>query len=192
MWLIIIGWECSCRGLGWGIREPGFTQSVFVFTVKIIGVIFYFVDFPFVAGKVGPAVGCDHSSVEVVAISCLCGLYDYCWSVFSSPGSLICSGIWWICEGPFDGCTPCHASGDLIKSRLLSLDFLSLVKEQITQRPYRLWDTPSLLSNGYGTIFPGRMKLQDCETDHSPPSSAEANKGGAILLRFLMFLWHND
>jgi hypothetical protein len=45
-----------------------------------------------------------------------------------------------------------------------------------SQRPNRLWGPPSL-SNG--DSFAG-VKWQEREADHSPPSSREVKKGGAI------------
>jgi hypothetical protein len=72
------------EGLGGEEAKPGFTQSVSVITVRIIGVICYFVDFPDVAGKVGPDGGHDRCCVEVDAGFCLCGSFGYCRSLFSS------------------------------------------------------------------------------------------------------------
>jgi hypothetical protein len=46
----------------------------------------------------------------------------------------------------------------------------------------RLWDAPSLLSNGYrGTLTPG-VKLPGREADQLSPSSTEVKNGGAIPL----------
>jgi hypothetical protein len=45
----------------------------------------------------------------------------------------------------------------------------------------RLWDIPSLLSNGYCGSFPGD------KTDNSPPSSAEAKKVELYLHSFIRF-----
>jgi hypothetical protein len=45
-----------------------------------------------------------------------------------------------------------------------------------TRHPDRMWRPPSLLSNGYrGALSPG-VKPPGCETDHSPPTSAEVKK----------------
>jgi hypothetical protein len=41
-----------------------------------------------------------------------------------------------------------------------------------------------------GAFSPG-VKLQEREADHSPPSSAEVKKGGAILPLPNMFSWHS-
>jgi hypothetical protein len=52
------------------------------------------------------------------------------------------------------------------------------------QRPHRLWDPSSHLSNGYGGNF------SRGEANHSPPSSAEVKNGGAISPLPLMSSWH--
>jgi hypothetical protein len=77
-WLVIVGCGWSYGGFERGRGKPGFTQFVSVFTVKIMRVICYFVDFPDVAGRADPVVGYDHCSVEFIAVFCLCGLYGYC------------------------------------------------------------------------------------------------------------------
>jgi hypothetical protein len=38
-----------------------------------------------------------------------------------------------------------------------------------TQRPDRLWGTPSLLSNGYKELFLQTVNRPEREADHSPP-----------------------
>jgi len=40
-------------------------------------------------------------------------------------------------------------------------------------RPERLWEAPSILSNGYEGLFPCEVKRPGREADYSPPSSAE-------------------
>jgi len=42
--------------------------------------------------------------------------------------------------------------------------------------PFRHWGSPSLLSNGYGSIFPPGIKRPGRDADHSPLSS----KGTAV------------
>jgi hypothetical protein len=48
-----------------------------------------------------------------------------------------------------------------------------------SHHPERFWVPPSLALNGYGGSFPG-AKRQGRESDHSPPSNAEAKNSGAI------------
>jgi hypothetical protein len=48
------------------------------------------------------------------------------------------------------------------------------------KRPGQFWVPPSLLYTGYGGAFPPGVKQQGREADHSPLSSAEVKKGGAI------------
>jgi hypothetical protein len=52
------------------------------------------------------------------------------------------------------------------------------VGSRILISPYLLWDPPNLLLNGYWGLFPrgGKAAVQECEADHSPPSSAEVKK----------------
>jgi hypothetical protein len=49
------------------------------------------------------------------------------------------------------------------------------------QRPDRIWDLPSLLSNGYRGLFPRGVKRPGREAALSSLSSAEVKNGGAIL-----------
>jgi hypothetical protein len=58
------------------------------------------------------------------------------------------------------------------------------------QRSDRLWGPPSPLSSEYMDGFPG-INLPGCQADHSPPSSAKVNNGGAIPPFPLMCSWHN-
>jgi hypothetical protein len=44
----------------------------------------------------------------------------------------------------------------------------------------RFWGPPSFLSNGYRRIFSPGIKLPGREADHSHPSGAEVENGGAI------------
>jgi hypothetical protein len=44
------------------------------------------------------------------------------------------------------------------------------------RRPHRYWGPPNLLSNGYQGLFPGGVKRQVREADHSPPASVEVKK----------------
>jgi hypothetical protein len=53
------------------------------------------------------------------------------------------------------------------------------------ERPDRLWGPPSLPSDGYQGLSP-----QGCEADHSPPSSAEVKKVGAISRISHVSSWH--
>jgi hypothetical protein len=55
-------------------------------------------------------------------------------------------------------------------NRSRSLEFFSS-----PPRPERLWDPPSLLSDGYLRSFPG-VKRPVREADYSPPSSAEVKE----------------
>jgi hypothetical protein len=47
------------------------------------------------------------------------------------------------------------------------------------KRPDRLWDTPSILYNGYGGCLPG-VKRQGREAEHSSVCNAMVKNGGAI------------
>jgi hypothetical protein len=58
------------------------------------------------------------------------------------------------------------------------------------RRPDRLWGPPSLLYNEYQGFFPSGVKRPGREADHSPPSSAEAKNGGAIVPLPHMSSWH--
>jgi hypothetical protein len=49
----------------------------------------------------------------------------------------------------------------------------------ILQRPDRLWAPHGLLSNGHREFFP-ELNRPEREADHTPPSSAEVEDGGAI------------
>jgi len=49
-------------------------------------------------------------------------------------------------------------------------------------RPDRLWNPPSLLSNGYQGALSLGVKRQGHEADHSPPSSAEVHLCVALYL----------
>jgi hypothetical protein len=59
------------------------------------------------------------------------------------------------------------------------------------QRPDRLWDPHSLLSKVYRGYFPG-VKRQARIADHSPPTSAEVKKSGAIPPLSHLSSWHTD
>jgi hypothetical protein len=55
------------------------------------------------------------------------------------------------------------------------------------QCPDRFW----VLSNEYRGLFPRGVKQQECEVDHSPPSSAEVKNHGVIPPLPHMPSWHN-
>jgi hypothetical protein len=50
---------------------------------------------------------------------------------------------------------------------------------------------PALCPMSTRGSFSGGVKWHGREVDHSPPSSAEIKKGGAIPPLHSMFLWHN-
>jgi hypothetical protein len=57
--------------------------------------------------------------------------------------------------------------------------------------PDWLWSSPTLLSSRVSGALSLEAKQPDSETDHSPPSSAMAKNGEAILPLPHMASWHN-